>query len=381
MCHLGDAQGALLCHRERSYVAVCDYIVKAIGGRLMLRYLGAVVAVLAVLIVAGFVAGHQKSAKASSEQQPYDSEELQFLELLNDYRQDYGLEPLLLSDTITVASEHHSQDMAHYSFFGHISASSSYYPAGSLPWDRMRAEGYDYNTLMGENIAVGCESAERCFELWRNSPSHNAAMLDGRYRVIGVARLNVAGSVHGWYWTTDFGATVDPTSHAPGESTPPEVEDGAGIENGQMSSKGVWEQKATDKAELILPEEGYARLGDYDNGRDELWQKIRIEEEEEGNSGELSYWIRIETTEQQLVAGDPSDRLVVRLMDGQGEKLGVLKRYTEADAGGGWRRDTIDLSGFGGRTVYLSFFVETDELLTTAFYLDGVALENNGEQQ
>ena len=58
-----------------------------------------------------------------------------------------------------------------------------------------------------------------------------------------------------------------------------------------------------------------------------------------------------------------------------------MKRYTEADAGGGWSRDTIDLSGFGGRTVYLSFFVETDELLTTAFYLDGVALENNGEQQ
>jgi hypothetical protein len=36
-------------------------------------------------------------------------------------------------------------------------------------------------------------------------------------------------------------------------------------------------------------------------------------------------------------------------------------------------------SRFAGRTVYLSFFVETDALLTTSFYLDRVALE--GEEQ
>ncbi len=176
-----------------------------------MRYVGAVVGVLAFLIVAsgGLVGGAQSNASATSEG-PYDSEEVQFLHLINEYRQQSGAGPLLLSDTIAAAAEHHSQDMAHYSFFGHISASSSHYPAGSLPWDRMRAEGYDYNTLMGENIAVGCESAEHCFELWRNSPSHNAAMLDGNYRVIGIARLYVPNSVHGWYWTTDFGAAVDP---------------------------------------------------------------------------------------------------------------------------------------------------------------------------
>jgi uncharacterized protein YkwD len=341
----------------------------------LVRYLGAVVAVLAVLIAAGVLAiGHQRSASASSE--VYDPEEVQFLHLINEYRQANGIGPLLLSDTIAVAAEHHSQDMAHYSFFAHITAASSHYPVGYHPWNRMREGGYHYNTLMGENIAAGCESAERCFELWRNSPSHNAAMLDGNYRVIGIARLYVPGSVHGWYWTTDFGATVDPSSHAPGESTPPQ--DGFGIENGGMSSKAVWQQKATDDAELILfsaEGEGYARLGDYDNGRDELRQKVRVGE----NSSELSYWIKIETNEQQLVPGEPSDSLKVRLMDGQGEQIEVLKRYTDADAGGGWRRETVDLSRFAGRTVYLSFLVETDELLTTAFYLDRVALHNNEE--
>jgi hypothetical protein len=33
-------------------------------------------------------------------------------------------------------------------------------------------------------------------------------------------------------------------------------------------------------------------------------------------------------------------------------------------------------SRFGGRNVYLCFLVEADPLLTTAFYLDGVAVEN-----
>jgi uncharacterized protein YkwD len=335
--------------------------------------LGAVVAVAwAVLIAASVVAG-ERNASASSEL--YDSEEVHFLHLLNQYRQANGLEPLLLSDTIALAAHHHSQDMAEYSFFAHTTAASSHYPVGFQPWDRMRAEGYDYNTRMGENIAVGCESAERCFELWRNSPAHNAAMLDGDYRVVGIARLYVPNSVHRWYWTTDFGAAVDPSSHAAGESLPPQ--DGSGIENGKMSTKEIWQQKATDDAELILKEEGgegYARLGDYDNGRDELWQKIRVLRE----NSELSYWIKIETTEQQLLAGDPSDYLKVRLMSPQGGQIEVLERYTEADAGGGWRLERVDLpSRFAGQTLYLSFLVETDELLTTAFYLDGVALQNN----
>jgi uncharacterized protein YkwD len=347
----------------------------AIGGR-MLRYLGAVVAVLTVLIV-GVTAGEGSAIPS----EPYDSEELRFLELINEYRQTNGVGPLLLSDTVTVAAEHHSQDMARYGFFSHTTAASSYYPVGSRPWDRMRAEGYNYNTLMGENIAVGCESAERCFELWRDSPAHNAAMLDGAYRVIGIVRLSAEGSEHDWYWTTDFGAALDPSSHPPGESPQAAqtndlqeegerpIVDGAGIENGDMKGKAVWRQGAKDRAELIL-KGGYARLGDYDNGRDDLSQKIRIEE-----NTELSYRIKIVTTERS----HPSDRLAVRLMDRRGEELSVLRSYTDADAGG-WKRDTIDLSRFAGRTVYLSFFVKTDPLLTTAFYLDRVALETTGER-
>jgi uncharacterized protein YkwD len=338
----------------------------------MLRHLKMVAALLAVLIAG--VAASDQSAGATS----YDSAELRFLQLINDYRQNNGLGKLLLSDTLSVSSERHSQDMARYRFFAHNTVASSYYPVGASPGDRIQANGYNYRTVWGENIAVGCESAERCFELWRNSPSHNAAMLDGNYRVIGIARVQGAGPIPLWYWTTDFGGVADSTAHAPGESPPAEQtneqqavrerSDGGGLENGKMNGDAVWREQATDHADLIL--DGHARLGDYDNGRDELRQKIRV-----GQNTELAYGIKI-TADEPL---PPFDRLLVRLTNEEGKQIAVLQRYGGGDAGG-WRRDRVDLSRFAGRTVYLSFLAETDAAGLTAFYVDEVVLrEGQGE--
>jgi hypothetical protein len=335
----------------------------------LLRFAWLVVALAAVLIVG--VAGVDGRADAAA----YDPEEIQFLELINGYRADNGLKALLLSDTLAVAAEHHSQDMARYSYFAHNTAASSYYEAGYQPWDRMEKEGYKYNTYKGENIAAGYESAEEAFRAWRNSPSHNQAMLDGRYRVIGIARINDPGSVHGWHWTTDFGGVLDPTSHAPGEDPQTEKagqnpqavggppEDGSDLDNGEMNGGAAWEQKARDGGALVVG--GHARLGDYDEGRDVLRQKIRV-----GENARLSFELRIETNELR----HPSDRLLVLLTNRDGERLAVLERYSDADAGG-WRRETVDLADFAGRTVYLSFLAETDPVLRSAFYLDKVSLE------
>jgi hypothetical protein len=285
--------------------------------------------------------------------------------------------------------------MGEYGFFAHNTAASSYYRVGSKPWDRMAAEGYDYNTIRGENLATGTETAEESFEAWRESPSHNAAMLDGRYRVIGIARVYEPDGNHAWYWTTDFGGALDPTSHAPGESPQPQEtqeeqqspeneepqteeaqkqqpqretekppKDAAGIENGAMTGDAVWEQKAKDGADLIL-DDGHARLGGYHNGFDDLRQKVRV-----GQNTRLAYGIKIETAERR----PPSDLLLVWITDKKGEKLAVLKRYTDADKGG-WKRQKVDLSRFAGRTVYVGFRVRTDPTLLTTFYLDNVVLE------
>jgi uncharacterized protein YkwD len=355
------------------------------------RYRWLVVAAAAVLISV-LAAGESGSAATS-----YDPEELQFLRLINEYRKENGAGPLILSDTLAVAAEHHSKDMAEYGFFAHNTANSSYYPAGSQPWDRMAAEGYDYNTIRGENLATGTETAEESFEAWRESPSHNAAMLDGRYRVIGIARVYKPGGRHAWYWTTDFGGALDPTSHAPGESPEPEESqedqqstgndqpqkaqaqkqqprsetekpprDGAEIENGAMNGGAVWEQKAKDGADLIL-DEGRARLGGYDDGLDDLSQKIRV-----GKETRLAYDVKIETAERR----NPSDWMRVRITNEKGERVAVLRRYASGETEG-WQRQKIDLSRFAGRTVYVSFRAGTDPSLLTTFYLDNVVLKRD----
>jgi hypothetical protein len=340
---------------------------------------------LAAMLLSTLVIGGRGDAATA-----YDSEELQFLGLINDYRNENGLRPLLLSDTLTVSSERHSNDMADYSFFAHNTEQSSYYPAASEPWDRMEAEGYRYNTAKGENLAVGYETAEEAMKAWKESPSHNEAMLDGNYRVIGVARINSPGSVHGWYWTTDFGGHVDPSAHAAGEDpqpatpnpveqsrpAPPEnpqpavpEEEAAGpatdtndLENGAMGKPGIWTQQARDGAELVH-EDGYARLGGYHDGVDELRQKIRISED-----STLAYDLRIRTGGDQ-----PADRMLVRLTDENGKLVGVLEEYTGRDAAS-WERQRTDLSRFAGQTLFLSFHAQTDGGRLTTFQVDKVAL-------
>ena len=178
-----------------------------------LRYGWFIVAVLVIFFIGSMLG--ERSARAD---EPYDSEELKFLKLINQYRQSKGLTPLILSDALTVASERHSRDMGRHNFFAHNSLKSSHFPAGSEPWDRMKLSGYDYpNSYRAENLAAAYETAEKAFEAWRKSPGHNRNMLDGNQKVIGIARVRVPGSAYDWYWTTDFGSEVDPSSHPPGK--------------------------------------------------------------------------------------------------------------------------------------------------------------------
>jgi uncharacterized protein YkwD len=142
----------------------------------------------------------------------YDAAELQVLSLINGYRAQNGLTPLLLSDALSTSADRHSHDMGRYGFFGHTTVRSDWFPAGASPWTRMAASGYGYRTAEGENIAAGYADAATVFAGWRSSPGHNANMLDRDYLVIGVGHEVVAGSPYGSYWTTDFGGTVDPTA-------------------------------------------------------------------------------------------------------------------------------------------------------------------------
>lgn len=121
-----------------------------------------------------------------------------FLNLLNQYRVQNGVGPLAVSATLNTAAYNHSRDMSDNNYFSHNS------PNGDTPWDRMADAGYDYNTYKGENIARGYASAQAVFDGWRNSPGHNANMLNPNFNVIGIGYVS-----DGHYWTTDFGGHVD----------------------------------------------------------------------------------------------------------------------------------------------------------------------------
>jgi uncharacterized protein YkwD len=150
----------------------------------------------------------------------YSTEEIAFVQALNDYRVSNGLKALSVSDMISDACDKHNSDMGKYGFFDHYSAASDWFAAGATPWDRMAASGYSFNTYKGENIAAGYDTASAVMVGWKNSSGHNANMLNPNFTVVGVSMVYVSGSPHRYYWTTDFGGFADSTAHSVGSAEP-----------------------------------------------------------------------------------------------------------------------------------------------------------------
>jgi hypothetical protein len=145
-----------------------------------------------------------------------DSEEQAFLALINDYRQQNGRVPLVPEAATEAAAVWMSGDLGANAYFSHTDS------LGRSPWTRMCDFGYCYATSKGENIAGGTGSAQIAFNLWKDSPGHNANMLNSTFRVIGIGRVYTPGSPFGWYWTTDFGGYIPPgTSPTVSPSPPP----------------------------------------------------------------------------------------------------------------------------------------------------------------
>lgn len=141
-----------------------------------------------------------------------DAEEQGVVKLINDYRAQNGLGALRVSLALTRAADWMSADMAAKNYFSHTDSS------GRDPFARMSSFGYGYNTFRGENIAAGYGDAARTFNLWRNSPSHNAAMLSPNFSVLGISRAYSASTTYKWYWTTNFGGVVDTLLNVGGET-------------------------------------------------------------------------------------------------------------------------------------------------------------------
>jgi uncharacterized protein YkwD len=111
--------------------------------------------------------------------------------LLNDYRISNGRSALTYDTKLEATIQGHCIHMGIHSFFDHTAPES----AVSSPWTRANLCGTSAN---GENIANGYSSPAAVMTGWKNSPGHNANMLNSSFTRVGI------GYYQG-YWGQIFG--------------------------------------------------------------------------------------------------------------------------------------------------------------------------------
>jgi hypothetical protein len=171
---------------------------------LLLRPLGLALLLVALTLVAQLAhLGPRANAGPNCDSTgSIDSEELQLLRLINNYRTQNGHQPFVFSHNLNRSAAWKAQDIADNDYVAHDDT-----PIGRT-WDaRVRECGYTFNTFLGENIAGGDSTASGALDIWQHSPGHNALLLDDTFRAAGIGRAHNAGGY--WYWVLDVGGTLD----------------------------------------------------------------------------------------------------------------------------------------------------------------------------
>jgi uncharacterized protein YkwD len=116
---------------------------------------------------------------------------------INQERSAVGLSALSPQSQLSSAARVHSADMACNNFVSHTGSD------GSLPWDRVAAQGYSYSAV-GENIYAGGGNADAIVSAWMNSPGHRDNILNANYTEIGLGYRFWTDSTYGAYVTAVF---------------------------------------------------------------------------------------------------------------------------------------------------------------------------------
>lgn len=133
---------------------------------------------LIALITAGCDLNQDISGTDSGLQsQPQEVQD--FVHLLNEYREDQGLNQLEWHDNVAAAALFHSEDMRDRDYFSHND------PDGGTPWDRLENHGVSYSGA-AENIAAGYRTGEAVLQGWLNSSGHKANIDNASYTHHGV---------------------------------------------------------------------------------------------------------------------------------------------------------------------------------------------------
>lgn len=135
----------------------------------------------------------------------------QVVELVNAHRGGLGLQPLLVSPTLTAAATWKAGHMAAYGYIDHDDPAP---PVARTAGERLADCGYPQATW-GENIAAGYRTAQAVVNGWLGSPGHRANIENPAFRATGVG---AAGSP--LYWSQTFGSVLDAGSALPTPAAP-----------------------------------------------------------------------------------------------------------------------------------------------------------------
>jgi hypothetical protein len=138
------------------------------------------------------------------------------VQMTNAYRAQNGRAALGLNPALVRAAEKYAQRLAQLD----ITTGDLHVIGGGTPASRAQAEGYP-STFVGENIQYNSGNADPAAEAmrwWKNSPAHNANLLNTDYREIGVGAAQAASGR--WWFVADFGRSDFQGLKLPGRPDP-----------------------------------------------------------------------------------------------------------------------------------------------------------------
>jgi uncharacterized protein YkwD len=122
-------------------------------------------------------------------------------DMINQYRRDKGLKPLILNAELTAAAKSHSRDLAKWDRISHFGSD------GSNPWDRVKRTGFKAR-LAAENVGTGQVDFQEVLRGWKESPGHNKNLLLPDATHMGIALVQDPKTEFKSFWTLVIGSPM-----------------------------------------------------------------------------------------------------------------------------------------------------------------------------
>ena len=135
------------------------------------------------------------------------------LELINAYRIDQGLQPVVASAKLTVAAYKHSSDMHQRNYLNTLTQEPLLEgQSGRTHYDRITDAGYTGWSLALENIAGGNQTyanPQAVVDAWLSTSPYYEHIIDPNITQVGIGYVNQFGGSFRVVWTVEFSDGAD----------------------------------------------------------------------------------------------------------------------------------------------------------------------------